>query len=75
MTERAEHDYQDALKALENIKISHKEYHELTWELHQRTNEISTLQDSLSEAQQFLFDERKQLLKALAENDELRRLF
>eukprot|EP00158_Paraphelidium_tribonemae_P004873 Partr_v1_DN27025_c1_g1_i1_m28736 putative Coiled-coil domain containing 77 len=70
--ERAEHDYRDALDALEKIKISHKDYHEISWELHQRTNEIASLQKALGDAQTYLFDERKQLLKALAENDELR---
>jgi hypothetical protein len=34
--------------------------------------EISELQRALSEAQTYLFEERKQLLKSLAENDELR---
>ena len=71
-TEKAEQDYQDALKAIEDIKISHEEYHRLTWELHQRLNEIADLQKALSDAQTFLFEERKQLLKVMAENDDLR---
>lgn len=70
--ERAELDYQEALDAMESIKVSHDDYHRLAWELHQRTSEIGDLQKALSEAQSFLFEERKQLLKALAENDELR---
>jgi coiled-coil domain-containing protein 77 len=70
--EKAEQDYQESLQAVDAIKISHDEYHKLTWELHQRMNEIAELQKALSDAQAFLFEERRQLLKAMAENDELR---
>jgi coiled-coil domain-containing protein 77 len=35
-------------------------------------NEIADLQKALSDAQNYLFDERKQLLKVVAENDNLR---
>jgi hypothetical protein len=74
-TEKAEQDYQDALQAVETIKISHDEYHKLTWELHQRLGEIGDLQKALSDAQAFLFEERRQLLRSMAENDELRGAF
>lgn len=70
--ERAEQDYQDALVAIEKIKVSHEDYHKLAWELHQRMNEIADLQKALSDAQTFLFEERRQLLKVMGENDDLR---
>ena len=70
--EKSEQDYQDALEYLDKIKVSHKEYHELAWTLHQRNQEVASLQQAVSDAQAQVFEERKQLLKSLAENDELR---
>lgn len=70
--ERAEADFQTCLESVEHVKISQQEFHKLQWELHQRLNEINDLQQALSDSQTFLFEERKQLLKVIAENDELR---
>jgi coiled-coil domain-containing protein 77 len=60
------------LEAIHQIRVTHEEQHQLAWELHQRLNEIADLQKSVSDAQTSVFEERKQLLKLIAENDELK---
>ncbi|KAJ3332667.1 Coiled-coil domain-containing protein 77 [Blyttiomyces sp. JEL0837] len=68
----AELEYQDALNSIDSLKISHEDHHKLSWQLHRREVEIADLQRALSDAQTQLFDERKQLLRLIAENDELK---
>ncbi|KAI9220066.1 hypothetical protein BC828DRAFT_367638 [Blastocladiella britannica] len=70
--EQSEQELQSYIGALDAIKASHEEHHRLTWELQVRADEIAALQRALSDAQHALVDERKQLLRVLAENDELR---
>ncbi|TPX51280.1 hypothetical protein SeMB42_g00278 [Synchytrium endobioticum] len=70
--EKSEEEFQDAVARVDSIKISHEEHHRLEWELRKREDEITRLQRSLSDAQQALFDERRQLLKVMAENDDLK---
>ena len=70
--EKSERDYQEALNAIDSIKLSHQDYHTLYWELHQRVNEIADLQKEISNSRLFLAEERKQLLKAVQENDALK---
>ncbi|TPX36904.1 hypothetical protein SmJEL517_g00870 [Synchytrium microbalum] len=68
----SEEEFQDAVARVDGIKISHEEHHKLEWELRKREDEISRMQKTLSDAQQALFDERRQLLKVMAENDDLK---
>ncbi|ORZ40278.1 hypothetical protein BCR44DRAFT_118903 [Catenaria anguillulae PL171] len=70
--EQNEAELQSYIQALDAIKASHEEHHRLTWELQQRADEIRSMQVALSESQAALIEERRQLLKVLAENDELR---
>ncbi|CAG8459345.1 50_t:CDS:10 [Ambispora leptoticha] len=70
--EKAEREYQNAIDSFNKCKVSHEEHHKLTWELNQRTHEISELQKTLSETQLFLTQERRRLMRVVAENDELR---
>jgi coiled-coil domain-containing protein 77 len=72
VTERAEEEYQEAIARVEALKVSHEEAHKTVWELHKRTGEIATLQASVSNAQNDLLEERKQLLRVIAENDMLK---
>jgi hypothetical protein len=71
-TDNVESEYQEALDSVESLKISHEEHHRLSWEVHRREIEVAELQQALSDAQTQLFDERKQLLKVIADNDELK---
>ena len=73
--EKSEFDYEECIKKIDNCKINHEEHHKLSWELLLRMNEISQLQKQLSDAQMALFDERKQSLHLIAENDELKSRF
>ncbi|CAG8458615.1 118_t:CDS:10 [Ambispora gerdemannii] len=70
--EKAEQEYQNAIDSFNKCKVSHEEHHKLTWELNQRTHEISELQKTLSETQLYLTQERRRLMRVVAENDELR---
>ncbi|KAL1925270.1 uncharacterized protein VTP21DRAFT_153 [Calcarisporiella thermophila] len=70
--ERAEGDYDDALARVEQIKLSHEEHHNLTWQLHQRVREIAELQRVTSELQQCITKDRSTLLNIMRENDELK---
>ncbi|KAJ1550707.1 Coiled-coil domain-containing protein 77, partial [Cladochytrium tenue] len=69
---QAERDYEDAIAQVDSLKIPYEEHHKLQWSLTRREAEVAELQQALSDAQTQLFDERKQLLQAVAENDELR---
>jgi hypothetical protein len=57
---------------VESLRVSHEETHKVTWELHKRAREVVDLQQALSDFQVALFDERKHLLKVVAENDQLK---
>ncbi|KAJ3196540.1 Coiled-coil domain-containing protein 77 [Irineochytrium annulatum] len=70
--DRTEQEFQEALDTIDTLKISHEEHHKLQWELNRRNTEIADLQQALSDAQTRVFDERKQMLKVVAENDELK---
>jgi len=60
------------LERQEKIEVSHAELHKLEWELKVRQEEISQLQDALSDCNVQLFEEREESLKLIAENDELK---
>ena len=55
-----------------SIEVSHEELHRTQWELRVRHEEIAELQRALSDANVYLFDEREQVLKLQAENDQLK---
>jgi coiled-coil domain-containing protein 77 len=57
---------------IDTLKVPHEEHHKLQWQVHRREAEVAELQQALSDAQTQLFDERKQLLRVIAENDELK---
>jgi len=60
---------------MDGCRVSHEEYYNLTRELQKKTKEVTNLQKLLSDAQLAIFDERKELLKILAENDALKSNF
>ncbi|KAI8911664.1 hypothetical protein EDD86DRAFT_189111 [Gorgonomyces haynaldii] len=70
--DKAEEEYQEALNQIDKLKISHEESHKLSWELHKRSQEVVELQQALQDFQQAVFEERKQTLRIVAENDELK---
>ncbi|KAF8064637.1 ccdc77 [Scenedesmus sp. PABB004] len=67
-----ERERSDLLSAVERCAVQHDEVHRLEWENRKRADEIRELQKALSDAQQFLFEERQRLLALTAENDELK---
>lgn len=60
------------LEQVEQLRISHEETHKAQWELHKRGKEVIELQQALSDFQIALFDERKHLLRVVAENDQFK---
>ena len=60
------------IKRTSEIEVSHEEVHRTQWELRVRHEEIAELQRALSDANVYLFDEREQVLKLQAENDQLK---
>ena len=67
-----ESDFQTVLDQISQLRVSHDETHQLSWELHKRSKDIVDLQQALSDFQIALFEERKQLLQVVAENDQLK---
>ena len=63
---------EELLARLDKCEVSHKDMHQIKWELQRRTEEIAELQRALSDSHVYLFDEREQLLRVYAEYDELR---
>jgi coiled-coil domain-containing protein 77 len=60
------------LTKMNAIEVSHEELHRTQWDLRVRQEEIAELQRALSDANVYLFDEREQVLKLQAENDQLK---
>lgn len=60
------------IKKMNAIEVSHEELHRTQWDLRVRQEEIAELQRALSDANVYLFDEREQVLKLQAENDQLK---
>ena len=54
---------------MDALRVSHEESHKLTWELEKKSRQVTELQQAMSEFQVALYDERKQLLAVVAEND------
>lgn len=67
-----EDERQNIMKRFGDIDVAYETLHKLKWELHVKEEEVSELQDSLSNANCYLFDEREQVLKLQAENDQLK---
>jgi len=57
---------------LVDVEAANAELHRVRWERRSREEEVRELQSALSDAKVFLFDEREQLLRVQAENDELK---
>ncbi|KAJ3171579.1 Coiled-coil domain-containing protein 77 [Geranomyces variabilis] len=70
--ERCEEEYAAATAQIDSIRISHEDVHRTQWEAHKRASEVAELQDRLSAAQVALFEEKKNVLRLLAEADELK---
>ena len=66
-----ERDLEDAAARTSAIEVSHEELHRTQWELKVRHEEVAELQRALSDANVYLFDEREQVLKLQAENDQV----
>ncbi|MEW5301830.1 MAG: hypothetical protein WDW36_004665 [Sanguina aurantia] len=60
------------LESVDRCGTTASELYRLDWENRQRTDEIRELQKALSDAHNFLFEERQRLLALQAENDALR---
>jgi len=57
---------------MEHLEGTRKQYFALKWELARKDEQVAELQKALSDAHIFLYEEREQVLKLAAENDELR---
>lgn len=64
-----ENEHDILLKKLSEFKLSHEEQHQLDCEMKQREDEIVELQRALTDMQEFLFNEREQVLRLYKEND------
>ncbi|KAG2498150.1 hypothetical protein HYH03_003908 [Edaphochlamys debaryana] len=62
----------ELLARLDQCAVQGSEMHVLEWEARKRAEEVRELQKALSDAHNFLFDERQRLLALQAENDDLR---
>jgi len=65
---------EDWFEQLEKLRISQEDYHKLEWELRKKDEEIADLQQTVSEAQIKLFDEREQVLMLKREIADLKAL-
>lgn len=60
------------MEKLNEITPKYEKIHSLEWELFTRTKELEILKNKLSDSNIALFEERKHLLKVVAENDALK---
>ncbi|KAL7749923.1 hypothetical protein RI367_004799 [Sorochytrium milnesiophthora] len=67
-----ENDLQTFVAQVDALKPVHAETHTLSWQLHQRNLDVRQLQATISDLQTQVLDERKLVVRAMAENDELR---
>jgi coiled-coil domain-containing protein 77 len=58
--------------AVANLQPIYEEVHRLRLDVRKRDDEIAALQKALLDAQSYVFDERQQLLRVVADNDALR---
>eukprot|EP00884_Botryococcus_braunii_P009152 jgi/Botrbrau1/18238/Bobra.53_1s0092.1 len=63
---------EELLKRVESCGAERSEVHRLEWENRKRSEEVRELQQALSNAHAYLFEERERLLALQAENDNLR---
>ena len=64
-----ESDLISTIEQVDALRVSHEESHKLTWELEKKSRLVTELQQAMSDFQVALYDERKQLLAVVAEND------
>ena len=69
-----EQELSEAAARTSAIEVSHEELHRTQWELKVRHEEVAELQRALSDANVYLFDEREQVLKLQAENDQVSKI-
>lgn len=62
----------DAIERMDDIKIEHNQFHQLTRELNQKNIELDQLKKILSDSKLAVFEERKLLLHAQSEIDDLK---
>ncbi|XP_029908938.1 coiled-coil domain-containing protein 77 [Myripristis murdjan] len=65
-------EHEELLQMLEKYRKITEDQHKLQWEVRQREEEITELQNALSDMQVYLFQEREQSLRLYAENDRLK---
>ena len=68
-----EKERQDWLRRFEMVRVKPEEQHRSEWELRQLKDSIAILQKDLSDNRLRLFEERQQILKLQAENEQLER--
>ncbi|KAK9846545.1 hypothetical protein WJX81_006332 [Elliptochloris bilobata] len=71
--EAHEKERQELLERVDACAAQRRDLHALEWENRQRCDEVRELQQALSEAQAYIFEERDRLQVALRENEGLRR--
>jgi coiled-coil domain-containing protein 77 len=64
-----ESDLTNSIEQVDALRVSHEESHKLSWELEKKSRQVTELQQAMSDFQVALYDERKQLLAVVAEND------
>jgi coiled-coil domain-containing protein 77 len=67
--EALESDLTNSIEQVDTLRVSHEESHKLSWELEKKSRQVTELQQAMSDFQVALYDERKQLLAVVAEND------
>ncbi|KAJ4461691.1 putative CCDC77 protein [Paratrimastix pyriformis] len=72
LVEQFDHERAEWLSKFRECEVATDEYHGVQAENRKLKEEIYELQKALSDANMYLFDERKQHLKTLAENDALK---
>ena len=65
-------EYQNLLSKIDSNSVGDEEHHKLEWNLFSIQNDVKLLQLKLSQSTQALFEERRHVLRALADNDLLK---
>eukprot|EP01135_Chromosphaera_perkinsii_P008580 Nk52_evm22s1401 gene=Nk52_evmTU22s1401 len=67
-----EKEREEAMALIERTKLSQEQQHRYEWEINKKNNELFDLQQSVSDAQIFLFQERENALRLRNSVDELK---
>ncbi|CAG8557445.1 8688_t:CDS:10 [Paraglomus brasilianum] len=70
--EKSEDEYQRAIELINQCTVSFEDHHKLTWELNQRSQELTEVRRTLSDVQSLFANERQNYIKVAAENDNLK---